>query len=204
MLITMKRISSVAWLNYAAKAALGLLLLHALFFPELSQYQGKGIGWRLLLYPLSGLLVPIVYALSRKRRPYPHLIDLFVILPFLIDTAGNAANFYDTLMWWDDVMHFVTWVPWVVAFGLALQLNRKLSRLNVAMLTVGFGATTHVIWELLEYVAFIKDNPNELSSAYTDTMGDLTFSLCGSIFGALLVSTVLWHVQSTEPVKKRH
>lgn len=200
----MKNNSTVAWLNYAAKAALVLLLLHAVVFPELSQYQGKGIGWRLLLYPISGLLVPLFYFFVRKRlRDYPHLIDLFVILPFLIDTAGNAANLYDTITWWDDVMHFVTWVPWVVAFGLSLQLNRKLGRLNVAMLTLGFGATTHVIWELLEYVAFIKANSNELATAYTDTMGDLLFSLSGSITGAILASTVLWHLNNATSVKKR-
>lgn len=190
-------------LNYFAKITLGLLLLHAVAFPDLPQYQGKGIGWRLLLYPLSGLLVLIIYFLSRKKKPFPHLIDLFVILPFLIDTAGNTANLYDTVQWWDDVMHFVTWVPWVAAFGLTVQLiNKKLGRLNVALLTVGFGAVTHIIWELLEYVAFIKSNPNELGTAYRDTMGDLALSLCGSIFGAFLVATVLWRIQSIKASKR--
>ncbi len=68
----MKNNSTVAWLNYAAKAALVLLLLHAVVFPELSQYQGKGIGWRLLLYPISGLLVPLIYFFTRRKlRSYP-------------------------------------------------------------------------------------------------------------------------------------
>ncbi len=191
--------------NYFTKAALALLLLHAVMFPDLPQYQGKGIGWRLILYPLSGLLVPIVYFFSRRKRSYPHLIDLLVIMPFLIDTAGNAANLYDTLLWWDDIMHFVTWVPWVMAFGLTIQLlNKKLGRLNVAMLTAGFGAITHIIWELLEYVAFIKANPNELNTAYTDTMGDLALSLCGSIFGAIMVSTVFWGIQASKSAKVKH
>jgi hypothetical protein len=183
-------------IDLALKAALVLLLLHAVVFPDLEQYQGKGIGWRLLLYPISAILVPIIWFAVRRRVPddvgYPYLIDICVGLPFLIDTAGNAANLYDTVDWWDDLMHFVTWVPWVVAFGLAVRWREHLRRFDVAVITIGFGAVTHIIWELLEYVSFIKDNPNESRTAYGDTMGDLTMSLLGSITGGVLVATVLW------------
>jgi hypothetical protein len=96
------------------------------------------------------------------------------------------------VVWWDDVMHFVTWVPWVVGFGLALRYIDGLARWTVFGLTVGFGAVTHIVWELMEYVAFIRTNPDELESAYRDTMGDLTLSLAGSITGAALCATVLW------------
>lgn len=183
--------------NLAVKAALVLLLGHAVVFPDLPQYQGKGIGWRLLLYPVSAALVPAVWAALGRRRAgwaYPHLVDLCAALPFTIDTAGNAANLYDTVDWWDDVMHFVTWVPWVVAFGLAIRYAGALGRWVVLGLTLGFGAVTHIVWELLEYVAFIRDNPNEYESAYRDTMGDLTMSLVGSFTGAALVATLLWQV----------
>jgi hypothetical protein len=183
-------------IDLVLKAALVLLLLHAVVFPDLEQYQGKGIGWRLLLYPISAILVPIIWFAVRRRVPsgidYPYLIDVCVGLPFLIDTAGNAANLYDTVDWWDDLMHFVTWVPWVVAFGLAVRWRPNLRRFDVAAITIGFGAVTHIIWELLEYVSFIKDNPNESRTAYGDTMGDLTMSLLGSITGGFLVATVLW------------
>ncbi|MEO5839150.1 MAG: hypothetical protein ABIQ73_20960 [Acidimicrobiales bacterium] len=183
-------------IDLVLKAALVLLLLHAVVFPDLPQYQGKGIGWRLLLYPVSSILVPLVwFALRRRgsaRGDFPYLIDICVGLPFLIDTAGNAVNFYDKINWWDDAMHFVTWVPWVLAFGLAVRRRPNLKRFDVAAITIGFGAATHIIWELLEYVAFIKDNPNESATAYGDTMGDLTMSLLGSITGGLLVATVLW------------
>jgi hypothetical protein len=193
----MNRSNLLERVNYVAKALLALLLIHAVVFPDLPQYQGKGIGWRLLLYPISGLLVPIIFLFVKRRlSSYPHLIDLLVLLPFLIDTAGNTANLYDTVNWWDDVMHFVTWVPWVAAFGLAVHLNKRLGRWNVALLTAGFGAITHIIWELLEYVAFIQANPNEFNTAYQDTMGDLALSLCGSFFGALLVATLLWRVHT--------
>src|SRR5437763_1095393 len=102
-------------IDLALKGALAALLLHAVAFPDLPQYQGKGIGWRLFLYPISSILVPMVWFVMRRRgrgpANYPYLIDIFIGLPFLIDTAGNTANLYDRIDWWDDVMHFVTWVP---------------------------------------------------------------------------------------------
>jgi hypothetical protein len=48
--------------NVLAKVALVLLLVHAVLFPELPQYQGKAIGARLLAYPLSTVLVPVIWA----------------------------------------------------------------------------------------------------------------------------------------------
>jgi hypothetical protein len=183
-------------IDLVLKVALVLLLLRAVVFPDLPQYHGKGIGSRLLLYPISSVLVPVVWFIARRRRghrlAYPYLIDIFVGLPFLIDTAGNAANFYDRIDWWDDAMHFVTWVPWVLAFGLAVRRRPNLRRFDVAAITIGFGAVTHIIWELLEYVTFIRNNPNEYQSAYTDTLGDLLMSLLGSITGGVLVATALW------------
>jgi hypothetical protein len=190
-------------LNIAVKVALVALLMHAVVFPDLPQYQGKGILPRLLLYPVSIWLVPLGWWLVWKRRgralPYPHLIDLCVALPFTIDTAGNAANLYDTIDWWDDVMHFVTWVPWVIAFGLAIRERTNLRRFDVAAITIGFGAVTHIIWEVLEYVTFIRNNPSEIKGAYTDTIGDLVMSLCGSITGGVLVGTVLFGVGRLRP-----
>jgi len=179
--------------NVLAKIALVLLLVHAVLFPELPQYQGKAIGARLLTYPLSTVLVPAIWALScsLRRWRYPHLLDLCVAAPFLIDTAGNAANLYDTLDWWDDLMHWVTWVPWALSFGIAMRYL-PLRRLNVAALTVGFGAVTHILWEAVEYLAFIRANPAELATAYRDTIGDLLLSLAGSFTAAVLLATILW------------
>jgi len=42
---------------------------------------------------------------------------MLIVLPFLIDMAGNAANLYDTISWWDDANHFVNWAILVSGFG---------------------------------------------------------------------------------------
>jgi hypothetical protein len=198
LLIAVNAPARLRIVNLAAKIALLALLAHALAFPDLPQYQGKGIGWRLLLYPIPTLVVPVVWWIRSRRgtppaSPYPDLIDLCVVAPFLIDTAGNTADLYDTISWWDDLMHVVTWIPWVTAVGLALRYL-PLGRLNVAALTVGFGAVTHILWEFAEYVSFVQGNPSESATAYRDTIGDLMASLGGSFLGGALVATVLWEI----------
>lgn len=191
----------VAFVNLAVKAALILLLLHAVVFPDLEQYAGKGIAVRLISYPISIIVVPLVVWILGQRRPsqYPHLIDICVAAPFVLDTLGNALNLYNSIDWFDDVMHFVTWLPWVAAFGLALRYNRELPRWNVFGLAVGYGAVTHILWELGEYFAFVRSNPDEFSTAYEDTLGDLASSLAGSVVAAALVVTVLWSLGTVGP-----
>lgn len=183
--------------NMATKVILILLLLHAVVFPNLPQYAGKGIGARLVTYPISALLVPIIFVALGARRPkrYPHVIDICVALPFLLDTLGNALNLFDEIDWFDDAMHYINWIPWTLAFGFFLRYL-KLGRLNAACLAAGYGAITHILWEILEYFAFIKSNPNEFDTAYTDTLGDLALSLSGSVTAAVLLGTVLWKISA--------
>jgi len=180
------------WATLAAKALLLGLLLFAVLRPDLEQFQGKAMATRAITYPLAALLVPAVWGLWLRRRgtPYPYVLDVVVVAPFLIDTAGNALNLYDTVTWWDDANHLVNWTLVAGAAGLVL-LRLPVGRLSAAGLTLGFGAVTHILWELSEYVAFIGANEDELATAYTDTLGDMALSLTGSAVAAALVYA-LW------------
>ena len=181
--------------NVLIKLGLLALLLFGALSPDLPQFEGKAFGTRLVGYGLVTLVIPAVWLFVgrvRRGRPYPHWIDILVVLPFFMDTAGNAMNLYDTIAWFDDVMHFLTWVPWAMSLGLALHAAPELPRWAHGGLVVGFGAVTHILWELGEYATFIRDNPNEYRTAYTDTLGDLSLSLMGSVFAAFLVVTVFW------------
>jgi len=114
---------------------------------------------------------------------YPYVMDILVALPFLIDTAGNAADLYDTIDWWDDANHFVNWAILVAGFC-QLLLRLPLGRLASAAIAIGFGAVTAILWEFGEYFAFIRNSP-ELATAYTDTLGDLALGLSGSVVAAV-------------------
>jgi hypothetical protein len=174
------------WLDLAVKAALVGLLAFAVARQDLPQFAGKAVTARAIFYPLAALVVPIGWYVVRRRRPasYPYALDILIALPFLIDTAGNAANLYDTIDWWDDLNHFVNWGILVAGFS-QLLLRLPLGRLNMVGLAIGFGAVTAVLWEFLEYYTFIRHS-SELRTAYTDTLGDLALGLGGSTVAAVL------------------
>jgi hypothetical protein len=180
------------WLDLAVKALLIGLLAFAVARPDLPQFDGKAMLGRALTYPIAALIVPVTWWLLSRSRPreYPYALDMLLVLPFLIDVAGNATNLYDTISWWDDLNHFVNWAILVSAFG-QLLLRLRLERWAAAGLAVGFGAVTAVLWEFAEYYTFIRNSP-ELRTAYTDTLGDLALGLTGSVLAAAITVTVLW------------
>jgi hypothetical protein len=180
------------WLDLSLKAALFALLVLAVAFPDLPQFEGKAMLGRAIGYPIAVLIVPVAFWLVRRRRPasaYPYGVDILITLPFLIDVAGNALDLYDSIDWWDDANHFVNWGVLVAGFALLLR-RLRIAPLELASLAVGFGAVTAIVWELLEYVTFIRNSP-ERASAYTDTLGDLSLGLGGSIVAALIVALYL-------------
>ena len=149
-------------LDLAVKAALVALLLFGAF-SGLERFEGKAMTGRALTYPLAALIVPAVWWLW-----------------FL----------YDTVSWWDDANHLLNWFLLVLGFGQVL-LRARLSAVVVFGLAAGFGAVTHILWEIGEYFAFIRDNPDEYETAYTDTIGDLALSLTGSVLAALALALVV-------------
>ena len=180
--------SRQTWLlsNLALKAVLVALLLFAVLNPDLPQFQGKAITGRALTYPLAALIIPAGWWLFARTRRYPVAADMLIVLPFVIDTAGNALDLYDAVYWWDDANHFVNWAILSTGFGVGIR-PLKLPGWNIAALCTGFGATTAILWEWLEYVTFIRNSP-EAVTAYTDTLGDIGLGLCGSVAASLLVA----------------
>jgi hypothetical protein len=176
------------WVDLAVKAALIGLLLVAVLRPNLPQFEGKAMAGRALTYPLAALVVPVVWWLYGRRRSerYPYALDILLVLPFLVDVAGNALDLYDQIDWWDDANHFVNWGLLTAAFG-QLLLRLPVGRITTAALAVGFGAVTAVLWEFAEYFAFIRNSP-ELDTAYTDTLGDLALGFTGSVVAALITA----------------
>jgi hypothetical protein len=186
--------------DLAAKLLLVVLLLSALIWPDLSGIKGKASTARLVVYPLGALVVPLWWwAYGRRRaardspgsRPtYPWMADLLVTLPWLLDLLGNRLNLFDTVTWWDDLMHFVNWALLTAGALWAWSPPRRVSRGLVVMCGLGFGATAAVLWELGEYAAFVRTSP-EFATAYVDTLGDLALGSLGALLAAVVVGQ-LW------------
>ena len=179
---------------WGVKGALVASLLAGLMFPDIPGVAGKGWPERCLGYPLSALVVPILWRLNSKRRsrngdharPYPHLADALLVTPFVLDLGGNLANLFDTISWFDDALHFTNWIFLVLALVL-LVAPAVLERWTLILLGSGMGALAIVLWEALEWV--IQDmGTTGLQLTYDDTIGDLVLSTSGGILGAAIAA----------------
>jgi len=187
------RYPPILWADVLLKLILVCLLVFGAF-SGLQQFEGKGFFWRLVTYPAAILVLPVVWRVWRRQSKYPFAADILITLPFLIDTAGNSLDLYDTVEWWDDANHLVNWVLLSGGFG-ALVTRLGHGFWISAALVVGFGATTAIIWEIAEYVAFIRVSP-ELETAYIDTLGDLTLGLLGSVVASVISGWAARRLQS--------
>jgi hypothetical protein len=175
--------------DVVAKVGLVVLLVIAVAYPDLGNIRGKAAGLRAVAYPLGALVVPAVWWLWWRRRPFPWLADALVTLPWFTDTLGNRLNLFDTVEFFDDWMHFMNW-GLLTAGVLVLTLPATTHMKAVMERALAFGVTAALGWELAEYVAFIRTSP-ERDTAYTDTLGDLSMGTLGAIVAALVTGT-LW------------
>jgi hypothetical protein len=178
--------------SLAMKAALAALIIFALLHPDWDRFAAKAMGIRAMTYPLSAVLVPIVWLVwSRLRGPvrYPWDVDALIVAPFVIDVAGNAVNFYDTLAWFDDFCHFANWALLSAAVGCALRRGPVMSRWMLAFTCAGSGAIAAILWELAEYSTFIM-NTNEVVDIYRDTLGDEALGLGGATLAGVLLAVL--------------
>lgn len=170
---------ALAAVNVAAKVLLIALLLYSAANQDLARFAGKAMTARALTYPLAALIIPLAWLLLGRPRPYPHGADALLVAPFLIDVAGNAADLYNTVLRFDDVAHATTWLLLVLAVGMLL-LRLLLPAWVTGALCIGFGAASHILWEIIEYLLMVSGSSG-LQLTYGDTIGDLALSLSGSV-----------------------
>ena len=180
------------WL-YVAIGILSLTVLQlfvATFSSGLAQFEGKAFGARLIGYPLLMLAVPAGYAIHRRvtgsSKPLPWLGFALIMAPFLVDVTGNTLNLYDSIVWWDDLNHFVNWFLLSAGAGVLLAGTAIAPRWALAWLVVGAGSLLALGWEIAEWFTFIRHG-TELDSAYEDTLADMTLGTLGAALAATVV-----------------
>ena len=90
-------------------------------------------------------------------------------------------DLYDTVVWFDDGMHFMNTGLLAAAFIL-LTLPRAVGLGRVLERGLAFGATAAIVWELAEFFAFLSRS-TEREFAYADTLGDLSLGTAGAVAG---------------------
>jgi hypothetical protein len=176
--------------NLSAKAGLIMLLALALLFPEASHMRDKAAGLRAVVYPMLAFTIPAIWVLFwRDRATFPWLADFLVTIACFTDILGNRMNLYDTIVWFDDWMHFMN-TGMLAAAVVLLTMHRSSAFLGVLERALAVGATGAIAWEIGEYFAFISGS-SERRFAYVDTLGDLGLGVLGAITAATIIHK-LW------------
>ena len=180
-------------LNWLVKILLIAMLLLGLIFPDWPRFEGKAWPARAVAYPLAALVVPIWWWFRQRSDKatgnYPHLVASLLVLPFVVDLAGNVANLFDTVKNFDDALHFLNWMFLTAAVVIALA-PLGLAKWNRIMLGTGFGAVAIIIWEFAEYL-IAESGTSGLNLTYGDTISDLGLSTLGGATGAI-IAVYLW------------
>ena len=172
--------------DVAAKGLLVLLLLLAVIDPDGGNLRNKAAEARAIGYPLVSFTVPVIWLLVWKERAsFPWLADLMVTLTCFTDILGNRMDLYDTIVWFDDVMHFAN-TGLLAGAVILLTLHHSTTRTRVVERALAVGATGAIAWEIAEYYAFISGG-TERAFAYTDTLSDLSLGVLGSVTVGLVI-----------------
>ncbi len=167
-------------------------LVVATFVPGLEQFDGKGFGARLVLYPAMMLAVPVGWAIRARwagggSGATPWAAFAWIMAPFLVDVTGNTLDLYDAIWWWDDVNHLVNWLFLGLGVGLLAVRGGVRPGWLLGLLVTGIGAAMAIGWEVGEYYAFIRGG-TELATAYTDTLGDEVLGTIGAGLAGLITA----------------
>lgn len=175
--------SLAAAADVIAKAlTIGLLAL-VVVNPEWGNLEGKAPVARALTYPLVAFVVPVVWWLRGARSPYPWLADVLYTLPGFTDVLGNRLDLYDTVWWFDDLVHVLD-PALLCAAVLLLTVHKPMRLLPTVTRSVAAGMTMSLGWELFEFVSFVTRS-REHAMAYEDTLGDLANGWVGSVLAGV-------------------
>ncbi|KAA1376055.1 hypothetical protein [Aeromicrobium fastidiosum] len=195
------RTPPAAFWTAATVLALTVAQLAVGTFGGLEQYDGKGFGYRLAVYPLLMLLIPAVWWWrTRDVDAMPWGAFALVMAPFLIDVTGNTFDLYDSIDAWDNINHFVNWLLLLWGLGLLLARADVRPRWLLVVGITGLGAILAVGWELGEWYTFIRRG-TELDGAYEDTLSDELLGTLGAFVAALIVERTTRSSRRTDPAR---
>lgn len=161
--------------------------------------------------PAAGLALGIATLLTLLARVVnlPRAYDLGFTLVLALHATGEALGWYDSLPWFDRVVHVV--LPCLVAPVVYIGLARLevlpdprddahvQHYVGVAVVAFCLGMSVGGLWEIVEY-ASDGTLDTALSEGNADTVGDLVADAVGALLGALLL--VAWTVWGWGSVRR--
>jgi hypothetical protein len=140
-------------LYYGVRVFVALSVLVFLFRGEWSSAFSACLIFVLMLLP--------AFLKSQYRVYLPFGLEVAVTtFIFLTLFLGSLANFYEQILWWDDMLHIVSgFLFGLLGFIVVYELNDErvgklnLSPLFVAVFSICFSLALSVVWEIYEFGA---------------------------------------------------
>ncbi len=159
----------------------------------------------------GSLMLSAMAAAGVAVRPLllPRLYDLLLLLALGLQGIGEDVGAYDSLAWFDRVVHFV--FPLLASGVLYVTLARLdvlpdprsdtgwRHHLGIGIVTFALGAAFGAVWELVEWVSDAAFG-SALQEGNDDTVGDLAMDSLGAVVAGLLL--VLWTVRGWGSVRR--
>jgi len=119
-------------------------------------------------------------------------IDIMIYYIFLLfaETLGAIGDLYNTIWWYDILMHFLSgiltfYIGLVILKNINIQTNKKLF---VIVFCLCFSGLVAVLWEIVEFtgdVLFNLDVQHNIDTGVYDTMEDMIVALLGSLLSSI-------------------
>ncbi len=168
-----------------AKLLLAASLVAVAIDPEWGNLEGKAPVARAVLYPLPAFGPALVWWWRRPARSVPWGADLMLTLVCFSDILGNRMDLYDSVVWFDDLVHLVD-TALLSGAVLAVTTTRRTPFVAALERSLAVGITAALAWELFELVSFVTKS-SEYPMAYEDTVGDLALGWLGAAVAALVL-----------------
>lgn len=139
------------------------------------------------------LVIPVLVGpmLLNKTRFKLSSVELFwyYLFVFFADFLGCVVNLYNTVSWYDTVVHFSSGIfSFFVGLFLLDRLDKKVSNIfTKAIFGIGIVCLIAVVWEIFEFgsdVLLELDLQHNSDTGVVDTMVDMISALGGGMIGA--------------------
>lgn len=127
--------------------------------------------------------------LAKKHLPIS-LHFTWTLFIFMANGVGSAFRVYDTLPWWDIMLHLCSGYLISVAAMYILKIIKcdKIPKIGYILFVLGFGTLIACAWELIEFIAdtFFGADMQIAASGVKDTMHDIISALAGSLIWLIM------------------
>ncbi|WFA09107.1 hypothetical protein [Tissierella sp. Yu-01] len=146
------------------------------------------------------LLVPyvIVFLTTRKEIHLPkRFIEFSLIFIFMALYLGELKNYYQIILWWDILLHFLSGI-YVVLIALKIsdniitkekreRISNRRYKILILLFAFSFSITFGTLWEIFEFLGDHFFNTNMVKGGLDDTATDLIAHIISGLITAIVM-----------------